>query len=169
MIFVTVGSEQFPFDRLIRAVDDLARQGVLRDVYCQTGASTYRPQHCQWAPFLPFHEMIERIRASELVIAHGGVGITLLCLQQGKIPVLAPRRPVLGEHVDDHQLRFAIHLEQLNKAVTIREMRELEKAIKKQNELQKAYEGSRKSSSQPQTSSLCSELERLLHAWGAET
>ena len=113
MILVTVGSERYPFDRLIQAVDNLAYRGVLQEVFCQTGQSHYQPEHCLWKSFIPFSEMLEHIRSSDLIIAHGGAGITLLCLQEGKIPVLVPRRRRWGEHVDDHQMEFAARLDRL--------------------------------------------------------
>ena len=45
MIFVTVGSQKFPFDRLVQRVDELAGEGIIREeVIIQTGACRYRPQ-----------------------------------------------------------------------------------------------------------------------------
>jgi UDP-N-acetylglucosamine transferase subunit ALG13 len=163
MIFVTVGSEMFPFDRLIQAVDKLVRQGVLKNVYCQIGASTYHPKHCRWETFIPFGKMLEHIRRSDVIISHGGVGIALLCLQQGKIPILVPRRRELGEHVDDHQVEFAAHLERLKKAVIVWEMEELEDTLGKQSRLQEDF--SLAEESLAEESSLCRELKDLLHSW----
>jgi UDP-N-acetylglucosamine transferase subunit ALG13 len=167
MIFVTVGSERFPFDRLISAVDELAQRGVLQDVHCQIGASTYRPKHCRWKPFLPFKEMLQYVQESELIIAHGGVGVTLLCLQMEKVPILVPRRKALGEHVDDHQLEFAAHIAQLGAAVVVQEVRELESALEEQRELQRRYSSDegRSAGTKGGRSSLSRELERLLSSW----
>ena len=42
MIFVTVGTHEQPFNRLIKKVDELKRDGVIQeDVIMQTGFSTY--------------------------------------------------------------------------------------------------------------------------------
>lgn len=42
MIFVTVGTHEQPFNRLIQKVDELKRDGVIKDdVIIQTGFSTY--------------------------------------------------------------------------------------------------------------------------------
>ena len=50
MIFVTVGTHEQPFDRLIRKVDALKKQGVIQEeVIMQTGFSTYEPECCQWS------------------------------------------------------------------------------------------------------------------------
>lgn len=163
MIFVTVGSERFPFDRLIRAVDELAQRRVLQDVHCQIGTSTYHPKHCRWETFIPFGKMLEHIRGSDVVISHGGVGITLLCLQQGKIPILVPRRRELDEHVDDHQVEFSAHLARLNKAVIVWEMEELKDALARRDRLQEEF--SLVEESLAEESSLCRELKDLLHSW----
>jgi UDP-N-acetylglucosamine transferase subunit ALG13 len=40
-----------------------------------------------------------------------------------------PRRAVFGEHVDDHQMEFAIELERAGKIVLVREPVELAAAI----------------------------------------
>lgn len=44
MVFVTVGSQKFPFDRLIKKVDQMIREGVVQEeVFMQTGTSGYPP------------------------------------------------------------------------------------------------------------------------------
>ena len=49
MIFVTVGTHEDPFDRLIKYVDTLVETGVIQEeVYIQSGYSTYTPKHCKY-------------------------------------------------------------------------------------------------------------------------
>ncbi len=44
MIFVTVGTHEQPFNRLIKEVDRLVETGIIKDeVFIQTGYSTYEP------------------------------------------------------------------------------------------------------------------------------
>ena len=46
MIFVTVGTHEQPFNRLIECVDQLKGSGKIEeDVVIQTGFSTYEPKH----------------------------------------------------------------------------------------------------------------------------
>lgn len=48
MIFVTVGTHEQPFNRLIQEVDHLVETGVIKEeVFIQTGYSTYEPKFCQ--------------------------------------------------------------------------------------------------------------------------
>ena len=45
-IFVTVGSRNYPFDRLFRKLDELCEDGIIQgEMFAQTGTSTYSPQH----------------------------------------------------------------------------------------------------------------------------
>ncbi len=73
MIFVTVGTHEQPFDRLVKAVDELKRDGVItEDVVMQTGFSTYEPKYCQWSKLLPYQQMINNVEDARIVITHGG-------------------------------------------------------------------------------------------------
>lgn len=58
MIFVTVGTHEQPFNRLIQKVDELKRDGVIKDdVIIQTGFSTYKPKYCQWSKLISYQQM----------------------------------------------------------------------------------------------------------------
>ena len=112
MIFVTVGTERFPFDRLIRALDEAKRSGrIQQEVFAQIGTATYLPQAFDYSRFLSFGSMIEYIRAADIIIGHAGVGTVLLSRQSDKIPIIFARQKVFGEHVDDHQMQFARKME----------------------------------------------------------
>jgi UDP-N-acetylglucosamine transferase subunit ALG13 len=114
MILVTVGTGQYPFDRLIEAVDSLAAQSSLHDdVFIQRGSCTYAPKSCRFEDWIPFQQMMEYIRKASMVISHAGVGSIVLCCQHGHRPIVMPRRPAFGELVDDHQLAFARKLHAL--------------------------------------------------------
>ena len=69
MIFVTVGTHEQQFNRLIKKIDELKEQGAIREpVFIQSGYSTYEPKHCQWKKLLPYKEMEEKIRTAHIVI-----------------------------------------------------------------------------------------------------
>ena len=113
MIFVTVGTHEQPFDRLVEAVDRLVQQGVLtEEVVIQTGYSTYAPRCCKWQKLYPYDQMEELVRQARIVITHGGPASFLMPLQMGKVPVVVPRQHRFGEHVNDHQVEFCKALSQ---------------------------------------------------------
>ena len=104
MVFVTLGSQKFPFDRLLRAVDELIASGELTDeVFAQTGYSTYEPQHYAYSAFLDREEFAAHEAAADIVITHGGTGAIIGAVKQGKKVIAVPRLAQYGEHVDDHQ------------------------------------------------------------------
>ena len=73
MIFVTVGTHEQPFDRLIKKVDELKRDGIIKeDVMMQTGFSTYEPKYCRWSRLIPYQEMVKNVTDARIVITHGG-------------------------------------------------------------------------------------------------
>lgn len=62
MIFVTVGTHEQPFNRLIQKIDELKKDGVIQDeVIVQTGFSTYEPENCQWSKLFLYQQMIKNV------------------------------------------------------------------------------------------------------------
>ncbi len=107
MVFVTIGTERFSFDRLIKEIDRLAEENKINDsVFVQLGFCKYEPKNCQWKRFLSFDEMVENIKKADLVISHAA-STFFVCLQNGKKPILVPREKKFKEHLDDHQVIFA--------------------------------------------------------------
>lgn len=107
MIFVTVGTHEQQFDRLVKYIDDKKADGTIQeDVVIQTGYSEYEPKHCVWQKLFPYQEMVAHVAQARIVITHGGPSSFIMPLQVGKIPVVVPRQKQFGEHVNDHQLEF---------------------------------------------------------------
>ena len=75
MIFVTVGTHEQPFNRLIQKIDELKKDGIINeDVIIQTGFSTYEPKYCQWSKLIPYQQMVKNVADARIVITHGGAG-----------------------------------------------------------------------------------------------
>jgi UDP-N-acetylglucosamine transferase subunit ALG13 len=47
---------------------------------------------------------------ASIVISHAGVGTILMCVRQGKRPIVMPRRADRGEQANDHQVELAERL-----------------------------------------------------------
>lgn len=108
MIFISVGTHEQPFDRLIKYVDELKERNIIKeDVVIQTGFSTYEPQFCIWKKLFPYQEMIKQVEKARIVVTHGGPASFIMPLQVSKIPVVVPRQKRFHEHVNDHQVEFA--------------------------------------------------------------
>jgi len=115
MIFVVVGSQKFQFDRLLKKVDQLVEEGTIsEEVFVQTGASSYHPQHCQWQPFYDRGRFAQLVGRCDIIITHGGTGAIISALKRGKKVIAVPRLARYGEHVDDHQLQLLEQFDELN-------------------------------------------------------
>ena len=113
MIFVTVGTHEQPFNRLVQYMDEWALEHD-EDVVIQTGFSTYEPKHCQWSKLYPYKTMTEMVDKARIVITHGGPSSFIIPLQIGKIPVVVPRMCEFGEHVNNHQVEFCNEVSRRN-------------------------------------------------------
>lgn len=131
MIFVTVGTHEQQFNRLIEYIDRLKGSGVITDeVIMQTGFCTYEPENCIWSRLLPYHEMQKNIEDARIVITHGGPSSFIAPLQIGKIPIVVPRQKQFGEHVNDHQADFCKAVEERQKNILVAlEITELENML----------------------------------------
>ena len=103
MIFVTVGTHEQQFDRLIKYVDEL---NLPEEVMIQRGYSDYIPRNCRAEKLLPYEKMKQYTERARIVITHGGPSSIMMPLQMGKIPIVVPRQKKFGEHVNDHQVEF---------------------------------------------------------------
>jgi UDP-N-acetylglucosamine transferase subunit ALG13 len=108
MIFVTVGTNEAPFDRLLRAVDGAA---IDEEVVVQHGSCSVRPRQARCIESVGYEELVQLVRQARVVVMHAGVGSVLTALANGKRPIVVPRLHRFGEAVDDHQLPFARRLE----------------------------------------------------------
>lgn len=131
MIFVTVGTHEQQFNRLIKEVDRLVADGSIQEkVMIQTGYSDYEPQNCEWSAFLSYQDMCKYVKEARIVITHGGPSSFIAALQEHKIPIVVPRNHKYGEHVNDHQLNFVrvVAKEQKN-IIMVDDISELRHAI----------------------------------------
>ena len=120
MIFVTVGTHEQQFNRLIKKIDQLKKGGHIKDdVFIQTGFSDYIPESCDWKKFLSYEEMIQKIKDAKIVITHGGPSSFILPLQYGKTPIVVPRMKKYDEHVNDHQVEFCRKYNSLNNNIIV--------------------------------------------------
>ena len=130
MIFVTVGTDHHPFDRLIQAVDALAEKGGAgEEVFVQRGSSAVVPRFCSSEPYLSFDDLTTRIGQARIIICHGGPGSIMPAVYMNKVPIVWPREKKYGEAVDDHQLDFSVRLEEKGLILRVMSAEELESAV----------------------------------------
>lgn len=115
MIFITLGSQKFQFNRLLKSVDKLVADGIIADrVFAQIGYSDYEPKNYAFKQFLDRDEFEKVTKQSDIVITHGGTGAIIGAVKKGKKVIAVPRRAKYGEHVDDHQLQLVRQFKESN-------------------------------------------------------
>lgn len=106
MIFVTVGSRPYPFDRLFRKLDSLYEENVLVEpMFAQIGTSTYQPKHFAYKDYISPDEFDERINEADIVVSHGASGSIMKALNAKKKVIVVTRLEKYGEHINDHQIQ----------------------------------------------------------------
>ena len=107
MILLTVGS-MFPFDRLVRAVDELVASGRFGDeVHAQIGSGRYEPKAMSFDRFLDKPNFDVLLHRADAIVSHAGMGSIATALRYHKPILVLPRLARHGEHVNDHQLATA--------------------------------------------------------------
>ena len=106
MIFVTVGSRGYPFDRLFKKLDELYEEGTLtEEMFAQIGTSTYKPKHYEYKDYITPEEFVEYINRADIVVSHGASGSIMKALNAGKKVITVTRLEKYGEHINDHQIQ----------------------------------------------------------------
>lgn len=133
LIFVTVGSQKFQFNRLLQEIDRLVEDNKIKsnEVFAQIGYSTYEPRFYAYKKFLNKEEFLERMDNSEIIITHGGTGSIINGVKKEKKVIGIPRTVEHGEHVDNHQFEIVEQFANSNLIYGISDTNELENAIEK--------------------------------------
>ena len=160
MIFVTVGTHEQQFNRLIEEIDNLKKDGVIKEeVIIQTGFSTYEPKYCKSSKLIPYEDMIKYSKEASIVITHGGPASFITPLQFGNIPIVVPRQFKFNEHVNDHQMDFTKAVEEkFNNIIGIYDIKDLKDKILNYKEITKKM----KSNNASNNAKFCKSLEDVV-------
>jgi UDP-N-acetylglucosamine transferase subunit ALG13 len=110
MIFITVGA-QLPFDRFIKAIDEIAPSLPDKEVVAQVFGMRYRPRNIQTLDYISPVAYKDYVRGSELIISHAGTGTILSVSELQKPLIVFPRSGKLRETRNDHQMATCRMLE----------------------------------------------------------
>ena len=131
MIFLTVGT-QFPFDRLVRAVDKaVARNGFKETIVAQVGEGfRYKPKNLQYVTLLKKEVFDRYVTEASAIVSHSGVGTITMALDRKKPLLVMPRLRKYGEVVNDHQLAIAQTFEELGHILAVYGAEDLPKRLR---------------------------------------
>ena len=137
MIFITVGTHEQQFNRLVEYIDELKGSGKIEEeIIIQTGFSTHEPKYCFSKNLFSYKEMSENVDKARIIITHGGPSSFIAPLRIGKIPIVVPRRKEFDEHVNDHQLNFCRQVaDRQGNIILVENVAELDKTIERYNDI----------------------------------
>lgn len=130
LIFVCLGSQQYPFDRLLKKLDELKGAGKIREeIFAQIGSSNHIPEFYSWERFITQEVYEKKLDEASMVISHGGTGAIVKALKKGKKVIAIPRQAKYGEHADDHQFQIVDFMYENGYVYKVVEMSELQGTI----------------------------------------
>lgn len=156
MIFVTVGTHEQQFNRLVEYMDRWAAEHD-EEVVMQIGYCTYEPKIAKWAKLYPYSEMVKKVDEARIVITHGGPSSFIMPLQIGKTPIVVPRQYKFNEHVNDHQVKFCEEVEsRMGTIIVVGNVEKLGSVIENYDEMKK---GGKNTSN---NAKFCEDLEKIV-------
>lgn len=131
MIFLTVGT-QFPFDRLVQAVDIAFDEGLNNEkIFAQIGESSYRPRNFESVAYLEKGAFDNYLREASGIIGHAGIGTITMALDNRKPLLVMPRSKKYGEVVNDHQAAIARRFSELGHILVAYDVKDLPEGIRR--------------------------------------
>jgi len=102
-IFVTLGTKDYPFDRIVKALDE-------KNVFMQIGNSGV-PKKASFQRFMTKQEIYDKMDWADVIVCHAGTGTLMEAIDLNKKMIVVPRQKKFGEHIDDHQVMFSKYIQ----------------------------------------------------------
>lgn len=129
MIFLTVGT-QFPFDRLVQAVDNMLDEGLIDEgLFAQIGESSYRPRNFRSVTSLEKKAFDKHLKKASAIISHAGMGTITMAFEYEKPLLVMPRLKKYGEVVNNHQVAIARKFEEFGHILVAYDVEDLPDGI----------------------------------------
>ena len=164
MIFITVGTHEQPFDRLLKCIDKLVEDGIIsEEIVCQKGYTDYEPKNYKSEKLISYEKMQENIEKARIVITHGGPASFIAPLSIGKIPIVVPRKKEFNEHINNHQLEFSKEVaKRMKNIIVVETEEELKNAIINYDKIVKQLSNKNNSNNKAFIKRLITEIEGIL-------
>lgn len=108
MIFVTVGTHPDQFDRLIKHIDSISPK-IKEKIIIQRGFTKYVPKNTESFTFA--NSLEPYFKEARIVISHSATSLLEFVLFNKKPLITVPRQKIYKEHINNHQVEFALFLE----------------------------------------------------------
>ena len=130
MILVMLGTQNNSFHRLLKEIDKLIKENIIKEeVVVQAGYTKYETNNMKIVDLIPKEELERLQDKADLIITHGGVGSIISSLEKGKKVIAIPRLHKYGEHVNDHQKEIVEKFSKDGCIIGIDDVEKLKEAI----------------------------------------
>lgn len=129
-LFVPLGTQKFPFGRIITALNELVKQGNYKpeEIIMQSALYPVKPDFTAFG-LIPNEDFNRYMKEAEVIVMHSGVNSIISCMKLGKPLVICPRLHEYGEHVDNHQIEIATLMHDKYDVLVCTDMKDLLKLI----------------------------------------
>ena len=132
IVFVTLGNRPQKFPRMLKTVEALIKDGVIREkVIAQIGSTDFRTALMDTFDFCNPEKMVEYIASSKYVITQESAGVVTKCLKLGKRFIVMPRAYQYRELPSKRDMEEDLHLELAEQGLTfvVHDQEQLREAI----------------------------------------
>ena len=130
MIFVTLGTQDKEFPRLLKQMEKEIKNGNIKEeVIVQRGYTKYSSKYMKMLDLVSTEEFKKLVKDCDLLITHGGVGSILEGIKQNKKIIAVPRKKEYKEHTNDHQIQILKEFASLSYIIAIDDVKDLSKAL----------------------------------------
>ena len=128
MVFVIIGTQKQPFNRMIKILNE-SKELINEEVIIQSGYTKVENNKYKSFKFLNESSFEDYIKKADLIITHGGVGSIVNSLKFNKKIIVVPRLSKYKEHMDNHQIEIANKFEKLGYVAVLKENESLDETI----------------------------------------
>ena len=133
LIFVTLGTQDKTFERLLCAVQKQIDSGYLKneEIIVQAGQTKFESSDMKIFGMLDIDTFEKYMNDCDLLITHGGVGSIIDGLKRNKKIIAAARLYKFKEHTNDHQLQIVDSLSSEGYILKLEDFDNLDAVIEK--------------------------------------
>lgn len=104
MILVLFGSHEFQFNRILKEINRLKIEKIIKDkVIVQSGCTNIETNELELKPFIHSDLLDKLYDEADYIITHGGTASIIKGVKKGKKVIAVARLKKYNEHIDDHQ------------------------------------------------------------------
>lgn len=127
MVFVTLGTQDKTFERLLIKLDEMIDKGIINDdLIVQAGSTKYNSKNMQILDFIDMNQFNSYIEECDYMVTHAGVGTIINGINHGKKVIAVARREKYGEHENDHQVEITTKFTKMGYIIGCVDVNELE-------------------------------------------